>query len=436
MLIFSTYIMCFAYNLLYCYMFSKYVLKEKFKISKRMILICGILAIPGLVNYLYNISPLKPFIPNILGFVVIKLSYKDSIIKILVGVLFTFLLASISELIYAFITINILGYSQGDLNNTLQGILITNIFIIIFTFVLSNIKNVRKLLSVVINGFEEKRAIISTILVVLCLSIVTFSIYQNLSNEYSFTYFIVTNLFFIGAYVFMIGFFVQKSNNNSLTNKYDQLIDYSKTYEQELVKRSKKQHEYKNQLVIIKSMIEDKDKEVINYINEILNDNNKNKDIKWLTRLTNIPLGGLKGLVYYKINEMTSKGIKVNLEVAESLNKKSLWKNYSENSQDISKIIGVYIDNAIESADISPEKEVEIQFYLENSNIVLCIGNTFTGNIDLLKIDTEGYSTKGNNRGYGLALAKDLLSKHSDILSTERTIMDNYYIQNLYIKTK
>ena len=436
MLMFSTYIMCLTYNLLYCYMFSKYVLKEKFRINKRMLVICGILAIPGLINYLCNNSPLKPFIPNVIGFIVIKLSYKDSIIKILIGVLFTFLLASISELIYAFIAINVLGYSQGDLNNTLQGILITNVFILIFTFILSNIKNVRKLLGVVINGFEEKKAIISTILVILCLSIVTFSIYQNLSNEYSITYFIVTNLFFIGAYVFMIGFFVQKSNNNSLTNKYDQLIDYSKTYEQELVKRSKKQHEYKNQLVIIKSMIEDKDDEVIDYINDILHDNDKNKDTKWLTRLTNIPLGGLKGLIYYKINEMTSKGIDVNLEVAESLNKKSLWKNYSENSHDISKIIGVYIDNAIEAASSSISKEVEIQFYLENNNIVLCLGNTFTGNIDLSKIDNEGYSTKGNNRGYGLSLAKDLLSKHSDILESERTIIHNYYVQNLMIKIK
>lgn len=314
--------------------------------------------------------------------------------------------------------------------------MITNVFILIFTFILSNIKNVRKLLSVVINGFEEKKAIISTILVILCLSIVTFSIYQNLSNEYSITYFIVTNLFFIGAYVFMIGFFVQKSNNNSLTNKYDQLIDYSKTYEQELVKRSKKQHEYKNQLVIIKSMIEDNDADIIDYINGILHDNDKNKDTKWLTRLTNIPLGGLKGLIYYKINEMISKGIDVNLEVAESLNKKSLWKNYSENSHDISKIIGVYIDNAIEAASSSTSKEVEIQFYLENNNIVLCLGNTFVGNIDLSKIDAEGYSTKGNNRGYGLPLAKDLLSKHSDILESERTIIHNYYVQNLMIKIK
>lgn len=111
-------------------------------------------------------------------------------------------------------------------------------------------------------------------------------------------------------------------------------------------------------------------------------------------------------------------------------------ENYSENSHDISKIIGVYIDNAIEAASSSTSKEVEIQFYLENNNIVLCLGNTFVGNIDLSKIDAEGYSTKGNNRGYGLPLAKDLLSKHSDILESERTIIHNYYVQNLMIKIK
>lgn len=292
------------------------------------------------------------------------------------------------------------------------------------------------MLYVIINGFEERKIIISSILIVLCLSVVAFSIYENLSNAYSITYFIVINIFFISVYVFMIGFFVQKSNNNRLTSKYDQLIDYSKTYEQELVKRSKKQHEFKNQLVIIKSMVEDKDKEVIDYINGILNDNDKNKDTKWLTILTNIPLGGLKGLIYYKINEMTNKDIKVNLDVAESLNKKSLWKTYSDNSHDISKIIGVYIDNAIEAASESEEKVIEVQFYLENENIILCLGNTFTGEVDLTKIDNEGYSTKGNNRGYGLPLAKDLLTKHSDILLAERTIIDNYYVQKLIIKSK
>lgn len=433
---FSTYIMCFTYNLLYCYLFCKYVLKEKFRINKKILIISGILAIPSSLNYYFNNNALKPFIPNIVGFIVIKLSYNSSVIKILIGVLITFLLAAISELVYAFIAVNGLGFTQDYLNNTTQGFIFTNICIFLLVMLISNFKKVKKLINTIITSFDGRKVIFTVIIVILTLSVVIFSIYKNFYDGISPTYFIVTNLFFISVYVFIISFFVQKSNNNRLTSKYDQLIDYSKTYEQELVKRSKKQHEYKNQLVIIKSMIQDKDKEVIEYINGILHDNDKNKDTKWLTRLTNIPLGGLKGLIYYKINEMTLKGIKVNLEVAESLNKKSLWKNYSENSHDISKIIGVYIDNAIEAASLADKKEVEIQFYLDENDIILCIGNTFTGNIDLSKIDNEGYSTKGNNRGYGLPLAKDLLLKHNDILSSDRIIMDNYYVQNLIIKTK
>lgn len=436
MLMFSTYIMCLTYNLLYCYMFSKYVLKEKFRINKRMLVICGILAIFLSINFYYNKTPLKPFVSHIIEFLSIKLSYNESFIKSLIGLLITFIIISISELLFSLLFINIVGIKIYELNTTVNGVLFGNLQVIIMTLIICNIKQIKNIFVSIITNTTENRGIYLFGLIILSLSAVTFMLYVTAYQNVSSTYLILINLFFISVYVFMIGFFVQKSNNNKLTNKYDQLIDYSKTYEQELVKRSKKQHEYKNQLVIIKSMIEDNDADVIDYINGILHDNDKNKDTKWLTRLTNIPLGGLKGLIYYKINEMISKGIDVNLEVAESLNKKSLWKNYSENSHDISKIIGVYIDNAIEAASLSTSKEVEIQFYLENNNIVLCLGNTFVGNIDLSKIDAEGYSTKGNNRGYGLPLAKDLLTKHSDILESERTIIHNYYVQNLMIKIK
>lgn len=436
MLMFSTYIMCLTYNLLYCYMFSKYVLKEKFRINKRMLVICGILAIFLSINFYYNKTPLKPFVSHIIEFLSIKLSYNESFIKSLIGLLITFIIISISELLFSLLFINIVGIKIYELNTTVNGVLFGNLQVIIMTLIICNIKQIKNIFVSIITNTTENRGIYLFGLIILSLSAVTFILYVTAYQNVSSTYLILINLFFISVYVFMIGFFVQKSNNNKLTNKYDQLIDYSKTYEQELVKRSKKQHEYKNQLVIIKSMIEDNDADIIDYINGILHDNDKNKDTKWLTRLTNIPLGGLKGLIYYKINEMISKGIDVNLEVAESLNKKSLWKNYSENSHDISKIIGVYIDNAIEAASSSTSKEVEIQFYLENNNIVLCLGNTFVGNIDLSKIDAEGYSTKGNNRGYGLPLAKDLLSKHSDILESERTIIHNYYVQNLMIKIK
>lgn len=435
MLMFSLYVVCFIYHLLYCYLFSKIILKEKFIITKKIIFISLMLAIPLCFNFHYNNTPLKPFVSHILFFIVIKSVYNKMIVKTLSGLLVSFAIVSISELIFAFIFVYGLNIPQEFLNDTICGIIFTNLGIMAIVMIIMNIQKVKSTIDHILLGFSNDKLIRTLLLVILCLSIATFMIYQNFYKDMSFTYLILINLFFIGVYVFIFGFFIEKTNNNKLTIKYDHLYDYSKTSEQELIRRSKRQHEYKNQLVIIKSMIEEKDDETVNYINCLLNEETKSNDLKWLDKLANIPLGGLKGLLYYKINEMVAKKIKINLSVSESLSKKTLWSTYKDNPQDISKIIGVYLDNAIEAADLSEEKIVEIQIYLENKDIVICIANTFTGIIDEDKLDKEGYSSKGKGRGYGLPLVKDLLSKHNE-LEQKREIMDNYYIQNLIIKQK
>ena len=435
MLMFSLYIIGIIYNLLYCSLFSKYVLKEKFKITKKLFIMSAIFALPACLNFYFNKNALKPFISHLIYFTIMKLYYKEQISKTLVGLLVAFIIVSASEIIFAVIAVNGLNISQEYLNNTVSGILFTNFCIFVIIQLISNIKKVKWSLTIIINSFKGSKIFFSATIVILFISMVMFVIYQNFYRDTSISYLILTNLFFIGVYVFMIGFFFEKSNNNNLLSKYDQLYEYSKAYEQELVKRSKRQHEYENQLVIIKSMVQENDEDTIQYIEGLLKDDEKNKDIKWLSKLVNIPLGGLKGLLYFKLNEMMSKHISVNLEVSESLSKKSLWKTYTDNAQDISRIIGVYLDNAIEAASVAETKEIEIQIYLENKNIVFCLGNTFAGIIDESKLDQDGYSSKGNNRGYGLPLVKDILSRHEE-LEQERTVMDQYYVQNLIIKPK
>ena len=435
MLMFSLYIMCFTYNLLYCYMFSKNVSKIQFKITKKLLLISSLFSIISCINFHYNNTALKPFISNLIGFIIMKVYYRETYGKTLIGLLVSFIVVSVSELLFAFIAVYGLNITQEYLNNTVLGVLFTNVCVFVIVLIINNIERVKLVLNNIINSFKNKNNIISTVIVILCLSIVVFVIYQNLYEGASLSYLILINLFFLGVYVFMIGFFVETSNNNHLMSKYDQLYEYSKTYEQELVKRSKRQHEYENQLVIIKSMIQGNDEDPVAYIDGLLKDEDKKTDIKWLSKLVNIPLGGLKGLLYFKLNEMMSKKINVNLEVSESLSKKSLWKTYTDNPQDISRIIGVYLDNAIEAASIADTKEIEIQIYLDGKNIVFCLGNTYEGIIEESKLDLEGYSSKGNNRGYGLSLVKDLLSKHPE-LAQERVVMDQYYVQNLIIKPK
>lgn len=435
MLMFSLYIMCFTYNLLYCYLFCKNVLKKDFHITKKLVLISGIFAIFGCLNFYYNKTPLKPFVSHLIYLIVFKIYYKESWGKTLIGLLLSFVIFFVGEFLFAFNAVNIFHFTQEYLNTTVPGILFTNICILVIVLIISNINKVKVILRNIFDSYKEKSTFIIMVIVILCLSIVVFVIYQNFYIESSLSYLILINLFFIGVYVFMIGFFVEKSNNDNLISKYDQLHEYSKTYEQELVKRSKRQHEYENQLIIIRSMIEEGEDNAVEYINRILKSDEKKNDIKWLTKLTYIPYGGLKGLLYFKLNEMMNKKLNVYLEVSEDLKKKSLWKTYEEDAQDISRIIGVYLDNAIEAASISEEKTIEIQFYLENKNIVFCLGNTFKGKIEESKLDNEGYSSKGKNRGYGLPLVKDLLSKHEE-LKDERVIVDQYYVQKLIIKPK
>lgn len=435
MLMFSLYIMCFTYNLLYCYLFCKNVLKKDFHITKKLVLTSGIFAIFGCLNFYYNKTPLKPFVSHLIYLIVFKIYYKESWGKTLLGLAIAFIIVSIAELMFAFSAVNLFKFSPEYLNNTIHGLIFTNICILLVVISINNINKVKIVIKNVMGSFKDKSIATISIVLISSLSIGIFIIYQNFYVETSLSYLILINLFFLGVYVFMIGFFIEKSNNSNLLSKYDQLHEYSKTYEQELVKRSKRQHEYENQLIIIRSMIEENEDNVVEYINRILKSDEKKNDIKWLTKLTYIPYGGLKGLLYFKLNEMMNKKLNVYLEVSEDLKKKSLWKTYEEDAQDISRIIGVYLDNAIEAASISEEKTIEIQFYLENKNIVFCLGNTFKGKIEESKLDNEGYSSKGKNRGYGLPLVKDLLSKHEE-LKDERVIVDQYYVQKLIIKPK
>ena len=75
MLMFSLYVIGIIYNLLYCYLFSKNVLKGEFKITKKLLIINLIFSITSCINFYYNKTSLKPFISNLIGFMVMKIYY-------------------------------------------------------------------------------------------------------------------------------------------------------------------------------------------------------------------------------------------------------------------------------------------------------------------------------------------------------------------------
>ena len=130
---------------------------------------------------------------------------------------------------------------------------------------------------------------------------------------------------------------------------------------------------------------------------------------------------------------MIKNNVSVFLTVSEELKDSKLWKNFDKNLSDISKVAGVYLDNAIEAVNDVKDKYIVISVYLEKNDIVFEISNTYKGSIDMAKIDKEGYTTKGNGKGYGLSLVKDIINKN-DNLEQKRILNGIYYVQQLCIK--
>ncbi len=135
-------------------------------------------------------------------------------------------------------------------------------------------------------------------------------------------------------------------------------------------------------------------------------------------------------LLLNKYNVAQELGIKVNFEIPFNFSK------ISDNSYDISRILGILLDNAIEASEECDEKIINIRF-IEKRNIKgICIENTYDKNkeIDTNKIFEKNFTTKNKkgNQGIGLWEVKKILNKNKE-LELYTIKKDEFFIQSLEI---
>jgi len=73
------------------------------------------------------------------------------------------------------------------------------------------------------------------------------------------------------------------------------------------------------------------------------------------------------------------------------------------------------------------------EIYNSNLGVTFLIENSFSGNIDINKMDKKGFTTKGEGRGNGLHFAKKIINKNIGIY-TRKLIENNYFVQKIIIK--
>ncbi len=131
----------------------------------------------------------------------------------------------------------------------------------------------------------------------------------------------------------------------------------------------------------------------------------------------------------HKYHTADELGIKINLDVFMDLNELNI------NSYELTRILGILMNNAIEASKECEDKTINVTFRKDNKRPMqlIIIENTYKDkNIDTEKIYEKGYSTKEGNTGLGLWEIRQIMKKHNN-LNLYTTKNSEYFSQQFEI---
>ena len=142
-----------------------------------------------------------------------------------------------------------------------------------------------------------------------------------------------------------------------------------------------------------------------------------------------IPL--LRGILAEKLARAELNGIKFNITIdVESINLKYC------SDLDYSQMISILADNALEAAEQSVNKTMDLVIKADDGQLVNIISNSCDTEVDISRIFEQGYSTKSNPSGQGLyqlCLIQDKYKKMGYSIEISSTYKDGNFTQILRI---
>lgn len=406
-------------------------LKEKFNI-KLLIIFSSIMLPLGVLSCLFLTGVTK--LTSIILITTIALYFSlcnKSISKSIYYALVYELIAAFIEIVICLFEIIVLNFNEEAFYSSPIFILITTIINLIIVYLVCKIRFVSKSANNLYNISLKKVQdwIYIFIVALLLIFLVAYNGY-NFKNNISFyanigmIIFTVITLFFIMH---------NKIKSTKLENNYNEMMDYVQKYEKIINDQGKKNHEYNNQLMVIKGYSHDP-KKLEEYLDTIIEDHKCGQNYT-IRQLSNFPDGGIKGLIYHKIGKMDDNNIKYYLYIDKDSKNIFEEKFDLKTYQDITKLLGVFLDNAIDATKEAKEKEIEIEIRKEDTCIIMTISNTYNDNLDIKQIGKKGFTTKGKGHGYGLSIVKDI-NKHNENIETFNDVEDDKFTQTILIYYK
>ena len=382
----------------------------------------------GIVSFFHVPNQYRFLVFLVVSSLIIKFLLKINDKKVILYSFNTEVLLSISEVI---VTVSFVQFgidSKMIVDNYTYN-LFANILVSILAIIIVSLPFVKNILRKINALFDKNKKLIRyfyIFIVALYLVVLKNGFELILKSNY------YINLLFVALVVLIIMLIVKnESKYEQLKEENKQMLNYVTKYEKIITAQGKTNHEFKNQLMVIRGYAQMHSDKIIDYIDEVVEDSNKAGSSYLTSQLNNFPDGGIKGLLYYKLSIMDDYCIKYTINVESGV--KSKLKSLSTNSyKNITKMLGVLLDNAIDASKKGKNKKINISVSKDKNTIIFKIYNTYKGKIDIEKIGT-GYTTKGKGHGYGLRLVNDIVNENN-IFEVTHELEDCYFVSNLKIK--
>lgn len=192
-------------------------------------------------------------------------------------------------------------------------------------------------------------------------------------------------------------------------------------------------HDYVNILTTLSDYIREDDMPGLRkYFDEHIvpmKDKLKTRSIK-MNGIEKLKVREIKGLITTKIIQAQEKRIPISIEVPDEIDRIDM------NTVELSRIIGIIVDNAIEASENLEEPLINIAFIDNEESVTFIVMNKCSEDIPKIhELFEQGFSTKGDNRVLGLSTLKELTDSNENVL-LDTVIENGYFVQKVEINNK
>lgn len=355
----------------------------------------------------YNISIMFPYF---LIFIYCLWEYKATIIETAIKIMVAIMFLGVIQLVA--------GLGGFFIKNDIAFDFVVNIAVSAAVFLLLR-KNVFRRIFCYIK--QNSKSLFFVLLFCAGLFLVLMCIYKFIKGFSFLEYMLIVTLYFIfGGMVYVW----KKENENVIRKRKEIELFYDSREQEGKLYREirRRQHEFKNQLNAIYST-----HYTCRTYEELVDAQQKYAD--WMKKdyqCTDLFLSCkptvLRGFLYRQIERAKELGIQLSYSV------NIVDIHNADMEYDFICIFGILFDNAVEAVlkQIKKEPQIKIVFNYDGDNEELRIENTgdYIRQEEFIKWFKEGYSEKGDNRGYGLVNMMSLKEKYKAEIVVENVERD------------